>query len=263
MSDPPVEKVEVIFNPIHQLEVKSVNKSMFKNIVDKRGINAVKRYVHRHGTYDCENNYINLSTGRFLVTGDKCFLKFRKKHNRNTMQVSSHQHIVDLCKPIFGLKQIGTSLLHDEVEGYCVLQIWHEVIGTIKQREFMHKWVNDENLLELFKICVFDGVFGSLDRHGNNVVIMTDNTLLTIDDEDQFYPLPRDWIKFDKDIRKMIYMNALKHQDNITIWLEGIKTDEIRAICKSGLDEEFYQTVIKNLSILKDILKETYLQLLR
>lgn len=236
-----------------QFEITKTNTEDFKTLREKRGIWAVKHYLHRWYEYK----------------GEEHFAKYRKKHNRTFIEVATHQHLVDQIKPFFGLQQIGTKILFDEIEGYGVMQKWWPVIGTVKQREFMAQWVSTENLLELFKICLFDGVIGGLDRHGNNVLVLPDKTLLTIDDEDVFYGKLRIWIKFDKDIKRMTYFAWLRNQKKIEEVVESIKSNKEKILeiadCPVMRDNEefkFYDVLKNNLDNIDFIYSETIRQLL-
>ena len=220
---------------------------------ERRGIYAVKKYLHRWATYQ----------------GEDVFLKFRKKHNRTYKEVCHHQHLVDEMKPLFGLKKIGTRVVYDEVETWGVMQKWWPVIGTVKQREFMPQWVSEAAWAEVLKICIFDGVIGGLDRHGNNVLVLQDKSLLTIDDEDVFYDKLRVWVKFDKDIKTKVYLNYLKHQDYFAKYVQVLRraTPRILEVADHPVmhDNEqypFYKILRTNLDNIEDIAQETIRQLL-
>ncbi len=163
-----------------------LERGMIQNLTERRGEFAVKQYVHWRGCYD-----------RVDV-----FIKFRKKHNRSYEEVAYHQWLVDEIKPIFEIQQMGTRVVQSQVEGYGIMQRWHMNYGTLRQPEMRPYYASAANLVELLKIAFFDAIIGSLDRHGNNVIVLMDRTLLTIDDEDVFYFTPRQIVKFDRKIRR-------------------------------------------------------------
>lgn len=145
--------------------------------------------------------YLHIRTETDGVTH---FLKFRKKWNRSYSEVSSHQDFADKLKPLFGLKQIGTDLVFDMIEGPAVRQVWWDNKGRINdlKKKLKH---NSKLARDLIKICFFDGIIGSLDRHGNNVLVLNDDDLLSIDDEDLFYYGQKYWIKFSKELRELMH----------------------------------------------------------
>lgn len=228
----------------------------FKLLRERRGEWAVKQYVHQWYTYQ----------------GEEVFIKFRHKHNRTKEEVATHQHIVDELKPLFLLRQIGTKVVHHKVEGIGVMQKWWPNRGTVKMRPMFQYWVDERGLFELLKICLFDGIIGSLDRHGNNVLVLMDRGLLTIDDEDVFYPLMgmwRTWVKFDKDLKRMAYMCYLRNQLLYEKYVEKVRlhAEEILKVAdcpvmKTNPQYEFYRVLTGNLKGLSGIAQITVRQLL-
>lgn len=225
----------------------------FTVVKEKRGIHVVKQYLHRWVDWD----------------GERYFQKFRRKHNRTYIEVAHHQHLADLMKPLFGLKPIGTHVVLDEVEGYGVMQRWHPVIGTVKMRLYHDRWLCEQAKLELFKICVFDGVIGGLDRHGNNVIVLKDGSLLTIDDEDVFYDKLRVWVKFDRDIKRMVYQAAIRQPHYVQAYRAHLKSkaDAILAVADhpvmhANTQYPFYQILQGNLARIDEIVDETLRQML-
>lgn len=244
----------------NSIEVLTFNaKEVLANVVDKRGIHPVKQYLHRRGILD----------------GESVFIKYRRKHNRTYKEVAYHQYIVDEIKTFFELQKMRTRIINDPVEGYGIIQIWYKVIGTVKQREFMNEWLSDENLKELVKITIFDGAIGGLDRHGNNVIVLPDKTLLTIDDEDVFYGnldnhgKQRVWVKFDKDIKRMMYMVYLRNKqwfDDYVDRVQARSADILKIadcdVMKTNEQYPFYSILENNLKNLKSIYQETIRQFL-
>jgi len=152
---------------------------------------AVKRYVHWHGKYDSK----------------QVFIKFRKKHNRTWAEVATHQFFADELKLVCGLNKVGMEVIWNPQHGVGIMQNWIENIGTVKQLT-----TNDLSAdigYQLIKIILYDCVIGSLDRHGNNVLVRSDRQLVCIDDEDIFYNSNRVLVKFDKHIKNVIKTTAI------------------------------------------------------
>ena len=152
---------------------------------------AVKRYVHWYGRYDSK----------------QVFIKFRKKHNRTWAEVATHQFFADELKPIFGLIKVGMVVVWNPQQGVGIMQNWIENIGTVKQLPVSE--LSAEVGYQLIKIILYDCVIGSLDRHGNNVLVRPDRKLVCIDDEDIFYNDNRVLVKFDKHIKELIKFIAV------------------------------------------------------
>jgi len=248
-----------------EVKVHTVSKEILSNLIDKRGEWAVKQYLHRWGT----------------LNGVNVFWKFRKKHNRAYQEVMTHQFIADELKGIFELVKMETRMLYDpeELGNYGIELIWHENKGTVKMRHIMDEWVSDEALTELLKISFFDGVLGSLDRHGNNVIVLNDNKLMTIDDEDIFYDhwdaennKWNHWLKFDRDIRYMMYMHSIKpdvktEMDNYVRRVLS-RIPEIQLLVAEVKALGFWtrpydELLLRNLERGEEIWSETVIQLLR
>jgi len=164
---------------------------------------------------------------------------------------------------------MNTQIVFSEIEGYGIMLDWHETIGTVKMREIMGEWLNPTNLNELFKMCIFDGVIGGLDRHGNNVIVKTDKTLLTIDDEDVFYDKLRVWIKFDKDIKRMIYFNYIKNKEYFDEYIKRLSANKEKIlevanlpIMKTNPTYPYFDILKRNLDGLNAIYTDTIRQLL-
>ncbi|HEY0819791.1 MAG TPA: hypothetical protein VGD46_13490 [Rhizobacter sp.] len=225
----------------------------FTIVKEKRGIHVVKQYLHRWVDWH----------------GERHFQKFRRKHNRTYIEVAHHQHLVDQMKPLFGLQKIGTHVVYDDKEGYGVMQRWHPVIATVKMRPYMDQWLSEQTKLELFKICVFDGVIGGLDRHGNNVIVLKDGSLLTIDDEDVFYDKLRVWVKFDRDIKRMVYAAAQRQPHYVAAYREHLKKKAAlilavadHPVMHANEQYPFYSILQGNLGRIDEIVDETLRQML-
>jgi len=234
-------------------DILRVDRKDFINLRERRGKYVVKQYLHRWGIYD----------------GESVFVKFRKKHNRSFEEVCAHQFIVDEIKVFFELKKMGTRIVFDKTEGYGIMLKWHKNLGTVKQRELMPQWVSDENLFELLKIVFYDVIIGSLDRHGNNVIVLMDLSLLTIDDEDVFYDSPRTLVKFDNDIRKMMYVEYLRSRKEIFKYIDEVlkNSDKILSIVDKDImkveGRNFYSIIEKNLKNAHALFDKVVLDLLR
>ncbi len=236
-----------------EMPILKLNKDELKNVKEKRSVWAVKKYLHRWGNYN----------------GEEVFIKFRGKHNRTYKEVAFHQYIVDELKVLFELNKMGTKIVYDDIEGYGIMQKWWKNLGTIKDRNVMPIWICDKNLIEMMKICIFDGLIGGLDRHGNNVLVLEDNSLLTIDDEDVFYDKLRVWIKFDKDIKRTVYLHWLARREFFAGYIERLKQNTKKMlefadceVMRGNEQYKFYEIFENNLSRIDEIYKETVRQLL-
>lgn len=242
-------------------EIIPITPDKFTFLKEYRSDAWIKEYVHR-----------------WMMWGDiEVFMKFRRKHNRTKLEVAHHQHIVDLMKPYFGLTPMKTWLVECPKDGVGVAQTWLQGnLGTMKQPQNMEKWVCDKKLLEVLRICFFDGIIGGLDRHGNNVIVTKDIELVTIDDEDVFYPRGdkkgdiRVWIKFEQSIKRMVYMAHMKYPtyfDEYVDWFlkNGAQKCLELADCDVMRNNEtykFYEVLENNIRDAKYVQQETIRQLL-
>lgn len=199
------------------VKINNINLKNEDILFTKRSDWVVKQYLHVHINRD----------------GERYFLKFRKKHNRSYIEVATHQYFADTVKSLFDLKKVGVEVVYDSIEGFAIKQKWHNNIGTVKSLNNSKNttWATSTNLIELIKICFFDGLIGSLDRHGNNVLVLNDMSLLAIDDEDLFYYEQPHWIKFDKNIRRLL---LIEYNDSKEL-LESYK-EKIRGLSTEILD---------------------------
>lgn len=225
-----------------------------------------KRYVHRW----------------YLWKDHTVFVKFRDKGlNRTREEVATHQHLCDQIKLHFELQPVETRIVVDPVEGVGVQQRWWPCAGTINMKGTSRYWMNPRGLFEILKICLFDGTVGSLDRHGNNVIVMEDGRLITIDDEDQFYHNRKRWIKFDKNIRAAAYMILRKYKPQMDAYVKRVHSSAPKILkladCKvmkadfpdarrgdraKAQNDTFYNILAANVKALPDVYEEMQNQLL-
>lgn len=247
-------------NPF-KVEILPITPDQFTFLKEYRSDHWIKEYVHRWMDYN----------------GVEVFMKFRRKHNRTKIEVAYHQHLVDEMKPYFGLTRMGTRVVEDPKEGIGVMQIWAKNnLGTMKQPQNLEKWVCEKKLLEVLRICFFDGIIGGLDRHGNNVIVTKDVELLTIDDEDVFYSRGdkkgdiRVWIKFEQQIKRMVYGAHMKNPTYFPRYVDWFLKNGAPTILQIGDCDvmrgnetyKFYEVLENNVRDAKDIANETIRQLI-
>jgi hypothetical protein len=198
---------------------------------EKRGIHVVKEYLHIHGNYK----------------GEKVFCKFRRKHNRTREEVMYHQFIVEEIKKIVGLQGMGTRMINDVTEGYGVMLNWHDKIGHVKEKKVFKKWVNKYNLMELLKIVFFDAITGGLDRHGGNIIVLPNTTLMSIDDEDVFYDAERRLIKMDKTLRDLMWRTYVNNKPEFDEYVKSFiaKKKEILACADYPIMKPVFYDILK------------------
>ena len=217
----------------------------FTFIRERRSSHVFKSCVHRW----------------YIYQGHEVFVKFRGKKDRTPEEMAVHQCVVDELKALFGLRQIGSRVVFDKVEGFGVMQKWWPNLGTLANGTNREKWFNEEGLFELLKIAVLDHVVGNTDRTKSNVLVLEDGSLLPIDEESVFYAHPErrgPWAQFHGELNQEMHGCYLRHRVKFEDYVQGLlqKVKEIlevadHPVMKRGNQYTFYDVLHLNATCLK------------